>query len=202
MNVMRKKEAARYLGIGMQDLALAIRTGALKAAIAVDSDGKPFEGIAEDSAEALADDISLISSTGDTTRYFRQLDGDIPIRLRYDGGSMVINPYEFFTGSGAATRVRGLSRIIPKLTGDCWHAPSAIRQYLLISAGWCGSDLLNIETAQKSLVNDWIAYYGIKSFYGVYAKRRFDALEREKKDRQKWKVNFTKWADEFARGGI
>lgn len=197
MDVMRKKEAARYLGISLRDLALAIRTEALKAAIAVDPDGKPFEGIVEDSAEALADEISLINGTGDTVRYFRRFDQDILIRLRYDGGSMAINPYEFFTGAGAAARVRGLRKIIPKLTEGSYATRAAIRQYLLISAGRCGSDLLNIETAQKKLVNDWIAYHGVESFYGVYAKRQFDALEREKKNRQKWKENFTKWADEF-----
>lgn len=198
MNVMRKKEAARYLGISLSDLNLAIRTGALWEASAVDPDtGKAFRGVLEESARSLADDMMAIDFMADSIEQLPALDPQ-PIRLRYDRGSMVINPGEFFTGSGASGRVQGLRRIMPELTDDCWNAKNIIRERLLRGYARAETDRTFLENIQKYLVNSWIAYHGPKSFYGVYAKRRFDAVERRKKEAIKNRDNFKKWATWFA----
>lgn len=198
MNVMRKKEAAQYLGISLQDLNLAIRTEALKAAIAVDpGTGKPFEGIVKDSAESLADDMMAIDLAADSIEPAPALDPQ-PIRLRYDRGSMVINPDEFFTGAGASDRAWKLHKLMPELTEDCWNAKNIIRERLLEGRDRAEAERTCLENIQKYLVNSWIAYHGPKSFYGVYAKRRFDAAERRKKEAIKNRDNFNKWATWFA----
>lgn len=198
MNVMRKKEAAQYLGISLRDLNLAIRTEALKAAIAVGPDtGKPFEGIVKDSAESLADDMMAIDLAADSIEPLPALDPQ-PIRLRYDRGSMVINPDGFFTGAGASDRAWRLHKLMPQLTDDCWNAKNIIRECLLEGRDRAEAERTCLEGIQKHLVNSWIAYHGPKSFYGVYAKRRFDAAERRKKEAIKNRDNFNKWATWFA----